>query len=470
MRFKCKNMRLIRCLSLVAVLFAVAMSITNCKKDNSPSVIETDVICYADVGNRNATFQCRVAGAALVEKVELLYSTSKNLDNCITVVMEKEGDDCFSVNVFNLICNTSYYYTFKFYNKYSDSDFDKKYSFKTNGSGLPEVVTDKIDNISGNQAEIHSHLVSDGCLNVNEYGIMYSTGSDLTNANTLRYKSIEDESVYITQLYGNTKYYVRAFAENNKGLSYGDILTFITNTNYVESVTVGSVKFNMIYVQGGAFNMGCMAQSDDICDEDEFPKHNVELSSYYIGETEVTQELWYCVTGTKPAGTYEPRKPVNNVTYYDCMDFINKLNDITGVVFRLPTEAEWEYASRGGVKSKGYIYSGSNDLNEVGWYENNTQGFVKEVGLKKANELGLYDMSGNVWELCSDWYSSNYYSSSPYLNPTGPDTGSYKVTKGGCCVNPVGSCRHSYRNTIEVSSSATAIGLRLVREIVNYEK
>ena len=188
---------------------------------------------------------------------------------------------------------------------------------------------------------------------------------------------------------------------------------------------VNGVSFTMIAVEGGTFKMGAQSSDSggDNYDSDaysnESPVHDVTLSSYYIGETEVTQELWEAVMGSNPSYySGYPQRPVEYVSLNDCQEFITKLNQLTGKNFRLPTEAEWEYAARGGNKSKGYKYSGSNTIDNVAWYTSNSGSETHDVKTKQANELGIYDMSGNVYEWCQDWYDS--YSSGSQTDPTGP--------------------------------------------------
>ena len=204
-------------------------------------------------------------------------------------------------------------------------------------------------------------------------------------------------------------------------------LAFIENQTF----TVKGVSFTMIAVEGGTFKMGATSEQGGDADNDEKPVHNVTLSDYYIGETEVTQELWQAVMGKNPSNFKGNKKPVEQVSWNDCQEFIKKLNQLTGKNFRLPTEAEWEYAARGGNKSQGYKYSGSNTIDNVAWYTSNSGSQTHDVKTKQANELGIYDMSGNVYEWCQDRYDSNYYSSSPETNPTGPTSGSYRVLRGG---------------------------------------
>lgn len=227
--------------------------------------------------------------------------------------------------------------------------------------------------------------------------------------------------------------------------------------------TVNGVTFKMVRVEGGTFTMGSNAQ------DYEMPAHKVTLSSYLIGETEVTQELWQAVMGNNPSFfAADLQNPVENVSWNDCQTFITKLNQITGKKFRLPSEAEWEYAARGGKKSKDYIYAGSNTINEVAWYKDNSNSTTHSVASKKANELGIYDMSGNVNEWCQDWDSS--YSNEEQSNPTGPTSGYYRMDRGGSFDLSAGNCRVTSRHYGEQMGSINRIGLRLALDVENTNK
>ena len=216
--------------------------------------------------------------------------------------------------------------------------------------------------------------------------------------------------------------------------------------------TVNGVSFKMIAVKGGTFQMG----SDDGYNA----VHQVTLSDYYIGETEVTQELWSAVMGSNPSYfTGNMQRPVEWVSWNDCQTFISKLNQLTGETFRLPTEAQWEYAARGGNKSKGYTYSGSNVLDDVAWHEYNSGGITHPVKTKAPNELGIYYMTGNVYEWCSDWYGS--YSSAAQTDPTGPSTGSYRLIRGGSWGSDATYCRVASRGSSTPPLSYDFLGLRL---------
>lgn len=231
------------------------------------------------------------------------------------------------------------------------------------------------------------------------------------------------------------------------------------NTGTTQTFTVNGVSFTMVGVEGGTFTMGATSEqgtSDPY--DNEYPTHSVTLSNFSIGETEVTQELWQAVMGSNPSSVSGTNLPVEIVSWNDCQTFIQKLNQLTGKNFRLPTEAEWEYAARGGNKSKGYKYAGSNTLSEVAWYSENSSSKTHPVKQKLANELGLYDMSGNVYEWCQDWFG-NY--SSAQTNPTGPASGSYRVIRGGSCYDYASYCRVSIRFTGTPANCYTNLGLRL---------
>ena len=228
------------------------------------------------------------------------------------------------------------------------------------------------------------------------------------------------------------------------------------------TINANGVSYKMINVEGGTFTMGATAEMEDEALWDrEKPTHSVTLSNYYIGQTEVTQALWKAVMGNNPSyfkGDEGDDLPVEYVSWDDCQEFIRKLNRLTGKRFRLPTEAEWEYAARGGNKSRGYKYAGSNAIDEVAWYGSNSVR-IHTVAAKQANELGLYDMSGNVFEWCQDWFGN--YSSGSQTNPTGPISGSYRVFRGGSWNVIAVRCRSSSRSCGDPSNLIETTGFRL---------
>lgn len=271
---------------------------------------------------------------------------------------------------------------------------------------------------------------------------------------------------------------------DSPGDVYGKLFDIFSSLSYDE----------MVYVEGGTFKMGAQSTSSSLPNYDskarsnECPVHSVALSSYYIGKYEVTQQLWEYVmnyTGTAADGStmsavaagpwLGDRKPSSEnglgdycpayfVSYNDIVNhFIPRLNKITGKTFRLPTEAEWEYAARGGNQSKGYRYSGSNDPFEVGWSYAELQGFgpFQQVGTKQGNELGIYDMSGNVWEWCSDWYGP--YNSTSETNPTGAISGTERVCRGGG-ISGIDALRVTWRISDDPSEDFYRRGFRLACE------
>ncbi len=230
------------------------------------------------------------------------------------------------------------------------------------------------------------------------------------------------------------------------------------------------LEANMVWVEGGTFTMGATSEQGSDASETERPSHQVTLSGFYLCKYEVTQELWQAVMGTTvrqqsdkgnpswPLHGEGSNYPMYYISWEDCQMFINKLNHMTGKQYRLPTEAEWEYAARGGNKGGGYKYAGSNTLGDVAWYKSNSGSTTHPVGQKSPNELGLYDMSGNVLEWCQDWYGD--YGSGSQTNPTGPSTGSRRVRRGGFW-NPPGSAAcltaSSTRRFAAAATSACAL-------------
>jgi formylglycine-generating enzyme required for sulfatase activity len=238
--------------------------------------------------------------------------------------------------------------------------------------------------------------------------------------------------------------------------------TETTGTEKLQSV-LQKLQNNMVFVQGGTFTMGCPEEQGSECDSDENPAHQVTVSSFRMGKYEVTQAEWEAVMGSNPSYfTNCPNCPVEQVSWDDVQAFIGKLNTMTGGKYRLPTEAEWEYAARGGNRSSGAIYSGSNDIGSVAWYDGNAGNRTHPVGQKQTNALGLFDMTGNAWEWCSDWYGENYYSSSPSSNPKGPSTGAVRVLRGGGWNINAQLCRVSNRIGYPPGGGRNSFGFRLV--------
>lgn len=229
-------------------------------------------------------------------------------------------------------------------------------------------------------------------------------------------------------------------------------------------INVENEKIRMIKVDGGSFSMGASDDDQDAY-SDEKPSHRVLLKDYYIGETTVTQALWKLIMDNNPSYFKGDDLPVEQVSWEDCQKFILKLNNITNLSFRLPTEAEWEYAARGGSKSKGFKYSGSDDINIVSWNGENSEGKTHPVKTKKANELGLFDMSGNVWEWNQDWFGE--YSNNPQANPTGPVSGRIRIIRGGAWRSRTMNCRVSTRDDNVPDYRDNYLGFRLALDAMS---
>ncbi len=229
---------------------------------------------------------------------------------------------------------------------------------------------------------------------------------------------------------------------------------------------VGDQTFKMVKVEGGTFTMGDTeetAKNNKITFGDEKPAHQVQVDSFYICDSTVTQELWKAVFPTADIIFKKGKDnlPKVKISWDDCRLFIKRLNKITGFVFRMPTEAEWEFAARGGTHSKNYKFAGTNSVSFVAWY-NTSEKPIQPVKKLKTNELGLYDMSGNVYEWCSDWYAKDYYANSPQNNPKGPEDGQYKVIRGGSVFSTAESCRNTMRMNLDPKLREAGVGLRLV--------
>ncbi len=222
-----------------------------------------------------------------------------------------------------------------------------------------------------------------------------------------------------------------------------DIVCLVDGTEY---------RYKMVYVSGGTYTMGCTGEQGGDCIDDERPAHSVTVGGFYMGQTEVTQALWKAVMGSNPSNWKGNTLPVEQVSYNDVKDFIGRLNSMTDKNFRLPTEEEWEYAARGGNSSRGYKYSGGDNIGSVAWYDGNSGGSPHPVAQKQPNELGLYDMSGNVFEWCSSLWCSDYNNAR---------SGSSRVGRGGSWYAIARNCRVSIRYNITPSLRNHYLGFRL---------
>lgn len=381
-----------------------------------------------------------------------------------------DGTGSFEIELTDLEVNTTYHVC-----AYATNALGVRYGNErtfTTKDGLPTVVTGNMSDITAISAKCSGEVTDDGGFSVTERGICWSKNANplLENAEHIASGSgIGSFSVMLTGLEDNVTYHVRAYSVNICGTQYGEDLSFVATNNL--TFTASGVDFEMIFVYGGAFLMG--AQNDDAnaanydyqANSNEEPVHQVILSDFYLGKFEVTQELWIAVMGNNPSECQgDNQRPVEMVDWNTCQTFISRLNvlcanQLNGKSFTLPTEAQWEYAARGGKKSAGFIYSGSNNLRDVAWYIDNCDYNTLAVGRKIPNELGFYDMSGNVVEWCQDWYGD--YNGESQTNPVGPNFGSYRVKRGGGWRTYANECRVSHRSSSNPENSYNYVGFRL---------
>ena len=310
-----------------------------------------------------------------------------------------------------------------------------------------------------------------------------SASKDYEDGHNLQYRwDFENDGVFDTnwliqdtishQYYNVGTYQISLSVKDQNGL-----------TSKIEQYVEVKPFVEMVFVQGDTFQMG---DTWDDGESDEKPVHKVTVNSFYIGKYEVTQAQYQEIMGNNPSDFRGDNLPVEQVRWYDAVSFCNRLSkreglepcytindtdvtcDFTKNGYRLPTEAEWEYAARGGNQSQGYKYSGSNNPDAVAWYYDNSENQTHDVGSKQPNELGIYDMSGNVWEWCWDWYALDYYENSPYDNPKGPNIGLPRVRRGGCWANIARHVRMANRSYVIPSSSSNYLGFRLLRTTVTF--
>jgi formylglycine-generating enzyme required for sulfatase activity len=351
----------------------------------------------------------------------------------------------------------------------------------TNRPELPEIVLDSVYNITSSSAYCGATVTYDGNLTVTARGVCWNTAGNPTLENSVGHTNdgsgIGNFTSEITGLTKNTTYYVTAYATNEKGTAYGDVKSFIAQ----------NINLDWVNVTGGTFQMG----SNDGGSDDQ-PVHTVTLTGFMITKYEITNKQ-YCeflnYISCNSNGSFNDPE-YGNVEYIDMDDGDCQINYSTGqfvpesgkdnypvievswfganafarwIGGRLPTEAEWEFAARGGNKSHSYTYSGSNNIDDVAWYGDNSGHHTHEVGTKAPNELGIYDMSGNVWEWCHDWYDYDYYSVSPQNNPQGPSSGTYRVLRGGSWGYGPSNCRVADRGWSNPDDSYSSNGFRVAR-------
>lgn len=331
----------------------------------------------------------------------------------------------------------------------------------------PHVFTLEVSNVTENGAEVLGELVSDGDAMLLDKGVVFGTEPDPdleTGVKVSAGRGPGRFSVSLDKLDDWKVYHLRTYATNTVGTAYGTDVVFETKAKKVRVFNLDGIIFKMVFVEGGTFTMGAMAD-DTEAESYEKPAHKVTLDSYYIGQCEVTKDVWNMVMEGRAPDLSEQNiryLPAVQQSWQSCQDFISKLNEMTGESFSMPTEAQWEYAARGGKKSAGYLYAGGNDIEDVAWYYANALSNVRTVALKTPNELGLYDMTGNVGEWCEDWY--DYYSAEDQVNPVCDkvNANGFRVMRGGSVINDPDWCRVTHRFGVTEDSRLFFVGLRLV--------
>ena len=449
----------------IFIISIITLFFVGCKKDDiaeaSKLRIETETIEKGwDYVKINVEYDYPVE----LEAVTLYLSEKEDMSGAEAYECKVEGKK-FSIEVEGLKEGIAYYYCYEYDNGYEEDKGEKQ---NINTVSKPVVITKEVSDVNAVSATLNGSVTNNDAINeISEMGFCWDTKQNPTiegshyNKGGMSGTGTSGFSYNLTSLVDNKTYYVRTYAKTNFGIVYGEEKSFTTLVFKNETFAINGVSFTMIAVEGGTFQMGATSEQGSDAESNEYPVHDVTLSSYYIGETEVTQELWEAVMGSNPSYfSGYPQRPVEQISWNNCQEFITKLNNLTGKNFRLPTEAEWEYAARGGNKSQGYKYSGSNTIDNVAWYTSNSSSQTHDVKTKQANELGIYDMSGNVLEWCQDWYGS--YSSGSQTNPTGPTSGSGRVLRGGGWSIFASYCRVSNRNYGSPDGRNDFIGFRLI--------
>ncbi|MDE5742823.1 MAG: SUMF1/EgtB/PvdO family nonheme iron enzyme [Bacteroidales bacterium] len=409
------------------------------------ALLPTDITTQTDekgafsFGNLNAgTYQLRVSkdGYVVYTSDNIVLNAGQTVNRSIS--LEKEKMEWRILDADN--------------RELSVLDLEKTLVFKLKNSGnmavaweVPDVSEAWIAGFSKQSGELEP-----GALESIELMINWDELSDGEN----------EAKVVVTSPIGDKQFSVRAE------------MHFVVGPDYVE--TAFGMELPMVAVQGGGFMMGATSEQGRDYDSDERPVHQVMLDGFYIGRFEVTQAQWNAVMGTNPSYFKgDDNRPVEKVSWHDAIEFCDKLSAMTGKKYRLPTEAEWEYAARGGQQSDGTKYAGSNTISDVAWYHDNSYNLgashpdygTHPVGSKMPNGLGLYDMSGNVWEWCSDWYDEDYYDVSPVVNPLNLAGGeANRVLRGGSWRNHARDARVSIRFSVALGNQENGIGFRIVCE------
>ncbi len=476
--------------SLILVLL-LQLIIFGCSKDENENYLKLEISTSEVSEITNTTAICggdlSSDGGKIIKAKGLVWHTSSNATLEVNTGKTTEANKVgkFVSSLTDLTADTKY-----FVRAYATNELGTKYGvekeFSTTNDRKPEITTSEVSEITNTTAICGGNLISDGDKTITAKGLVWHTSANATlEVNTGLTTGATEVGEFVstlTDLTENTKYFVRAYAINELGTTYGEEKEFTTKE---------SVNVYMVFVQGGTFQMGSTDGSSD-----ERPVHSVSVDDFYIGKHEVTHAQFIKFlneVGVNSNGSYND-SDYNSVEYIDMEDSdcaishngsafyfsgSSYASEQTAPVIRvtwyganayckwaggrLPTEAEWEYAARGGVSASSTSYSGSNTIGDVAWYGSNSGKKTHEVCTKQANELGIYDMSGNAWEWCSDWRGSLYYGSSPSSNPQGPSYGTGRVIRGGSLYSDASSCRVANRSAFNPDGSSFDLSFRVVQ-------
>jgi len=435
----------------------ITVTTNDCNKQDSCVVFVIDLpkletTNASNITNFSATIYGNISytGDPAYTKRGVCYSNLREdptiEDNIVEITDAGTGN--FSVEITDLIPSTTYFVRAYAIN-IDGIAYGNEIDFRT--FGPPILTTNPAINVFAIAATLGGTITNAGTPTYIEHGVCYSTLQTPTIAD---YKTIitgsgtGNFSAEITGLNIGTTYYVRAYAINVDGLAYGNEISFTTHSASIETV----------FVPGGTYNMGDYMNTGY---SDEKPFQKVTLNSFNISKYQITEGEWKAIMCSNPSiNPKGDNYPVEWVNWFDVQEFIAKLNELTGKNYRLPTEAEWEFVAKGGVQPFEYQYSGGNNIKLFAWYIENSQNVKHIVGTKEPNHIGVYDMGGNVYEWCSDWYGA--YSGEAQTNPEGPSSGTFRVLRGGGYYSHAPSCRNTSRSGKNPNEKNSDIGFRLV--------
>lgn len=455
----------------IASAFIIVLLSGSCSDNTVTDTVKVETRTVLEVTGSSAIASGRIISAedvSISERGVVVSETASPEYETGTIYKSGSGTGEFICRLTGLSPETVYHY--RAYAFSSDKVFyGEEKTLETTASGIPQVGNVGITKTLPYSVEVSCEVSDDNGYRILDRGFVWSRTEDPTlevnDGKVTAGRGTGTWSSSVSPLSYNTEYKVRAYATTSEGTGYSESVVVKTALPSVLNVNINGVVLKMVLVEGGSFMMGGTEEQGDDAEKVETPVHKVNLDSYYISFCEVTKEIWTVVMEGRQPGLTDTERyyPAATMSWVEAQTFLEKLNQMTSMRFSLPTEAQWEYAARGGNKSKNYKYSGGNTANLVSWNYSNAKSNVQVVATRQPNELGLYDMSGNVLEWCSDWYG--YYSEEEQTNPKGPDSGTTRVMRGGSVINDAVKVRTTSRFGGEPNSHFYFVGLRLVLNV-----